>query len=791
MPAKVSNITINGFRGATSRVEIPFDTSKSMTLIFGENGTGKSTIIDAFDFVCNRAYGSLDSYSLGTPSQKRKHIASLKGKQSDLKISLSCGTATWTATLGTDGPIISPESGYPDVRILRRKSILGLIEEQASKRYDSLKAFIAVPGIEKSEKALREAIITLESNYNEAIRALGQANEALERLWGDEGKPGANAIDWASVEAGKDITQLQKIVSEMCDLETAFQGINEDLLSLDKALSELKTAQESHTKAEDKQKEAEGKQSQKNSQLLKLLEDAKTYIALKGSLVECPVCEQGIDAGKLVKRIGERINEMQEIVPLVNATRKAIRDTETKKTVADEKQKVFCERAKTLCTLAKQSTLSEVKAIQIDWADFDVLLSYQEPTDTVEQQGRQLASFMVPLQKPLRLLKDSDQKSIIQHNAIKGHIESLKQKALDATVFETLVKKLKAALDIVSQQRKSYVEEILSGIAAEVETLYTKMHPGEGIGKIRFFLKPNAIGSLEFDGQFHDMSELPPQAYYSESHLDTLGICVFLALSNRFKTEKTVVILDDVLTSIDGPHLDRFISLIHEQAASFNQLIVATHYRPWRDRYRWAKGPTANTQVIELGPWTLQKGLQTRQFLTAVVELQENLKVSHIDRQAIASKAGIVLESLLDFITLKYHCSIPRNVRNEFTLWELASGIDSMLGKELRISKHSTSCGTKTDTVLKPLIDACISEQWIRNVVGCHFSALGSEITDGDVRKFCENVLAMAAELICDSCGMLPTRRPSGSYWQCNCGKLELYPLIYPGSDPKMVDDES
>jgi hypothetical protein len=64
-----------------------------------------------------------------------------------------------------------------------------------------------VPGIEKSEKTLREAVITVESNYHEAIRALGQANEALEKLWGDEGKPGANAIDWASVEAGKDITQ--------------------------------------------------------------------------------------------------------------------------------------------------------------------------------------------------------------------------------------------------------------------------------------------------------------------------------------------------------------------------------------------------------------------------------------------------------------------------------------------------------------------------------------------------------------------------------------------------------
>jgi hypothetical protein len=177
--------------------------------------------------------------------------------------------------------------------------------------------------------------------------------------------------------------------------------------------------------------------------------------------------------------------------------------------------------------------------------------------------------------------------------------------------------------------------------------------------------------------------------------------------------------------------------------------------------------------------------------MTAIAELRKKLKLSNIDRQAIASKAGIVLESLLDFITLKYHCAIPRNVRNEFTIGDLASGIDSKLGKELRTRKPLAAGGAMTDTALKPLIDACTTAQWIRNAVGCHCSALGSDVTDGDVRKFCESVLALAAELICDSCGMLPMRRPSGSYWQCKCGTLELNPLIYPGADPKTVDDEA
>jgi energy-coupling factor transporter ATP-binding protein EcfA2 len=156
MPPKVSSVKMVSFRGATCPSEISFDTSKSVTLIFGENGTGKSTIADAFDFVCNRAYGSLDNYSLGEPA--KKHMASLGCRPSDLKVSLTCGTSTWIASLGKEGAVVSPSLGCPDARILRRKRILDLIEEQPKKRFEALKAFITVPGIEKSENALRDAV---------------------------------------------------------------------------------------------------------------------------------------------------------------------------------------------------------------------------------------------------------------------------------------------------------------------------------------------------------------------------------------------------------------------------------------------------------------------------------------------------------------------------------------------------------------------------------------------------------------------------------------------------------
>ena len=191
MPLRVSRLTMAGFRGATAPTTIEFDTSKPVVLIFGENGTGKSTIADAFDFICNRTCGSLENYSLGEPA--KKHVPSLGRSPADVSVTLESGARKWQATMGKDGPTVSPLAGQPDVRILRRRGILSLIETQPRQRFEALKAFIAVPNIEKCEAALRDAANTTNTSVNELIRATVQATEELDKLWTAEGEPGVAA----------------------------------------------------------------------------------------------------------------------------------------------------------------------------------------------------------------------------------------------------------------------------------------------------------------------------------------------------------------------------------------------------------------------------------------------------------------------------------------------------------------------------------------------------------------------------------------------------------------------
>jgi hypothetical protein len=776
MSLNLSNITISGFRGATSKAEIPFDPSKSVTMIFGENGTGKSTIVDAFDFICNGRLGSLENYSLGGTA--KKHVASLGAKPSDIRVSLTCNEKTWNALL-KEKPVVAPETGCPDARILRRVNILEIINSQPKDRFDSLKKFIAVPGIERSENALREAIKETDASYNEDVRSIEQAAEGLNKFWETEGRVGKTAIDWAEAEAQKDLSRLQTIIDEIDEIASAIQKAEAALIPLDTAIATQKKAEAVYSETEAKQEQIEKKQTQQNSKLVALLKEAQTYVGEKKERT-CPVCENRIDPAGLLTRLTERIDAMKELSSSVDATGVAKRQVDLKKSATNQAQKTFCDQTKVLAGLLNKSNLQEVTRQKIDRANFEELVSHKEPSDIIEQQARNLLSLIVPVKQKLQDRKNADQKSINQHNAIKGSVDTLKKKAENAKHNEELLGKLRKANEIVATQRKSYVEGILANISTEVETQYLKLHSDENIGKVRFYLKPNAIGSLEFDAQFQNKAAVPPQAYFSESHLDTLGICVFMALAKYYKTESTIIILDDVLTSVDNVHLDRLIKLLHEESLHFNHIIITTHYRPWREKYRYHQGPSAHVHFVELLNWTLAKGIRHTKTKLSVEEIQEYLDREPLDRQIVASKAGILLESLLDYLTILYQCRLPRKRDTNYVLGDLLSGIGKNLRKSLKVVHVDPISKTEEQKYLLDIINDLTGMVWLRNQVGCHWNIEGGSVSDQDIDVFVKRTLDLAHLLICEQSGELPYRENPSGHWESKCGYTRLYPLNNP-----------
>jgi ABC-type transport system involved in cytochrome c biogenesis ATPase subunit len=780
---KVKRISLANFRGASKKITINFDTTKSLSLIFGENGTGKSTIIDAFDFVCNKNFGSLDNFSINKSANK--YIATYGKKPSESIVELECETKKWKAVLSGTSIITSPPD-VPDAYILRRPAILKLIEQQPSKRFDELKSFINVPFTEKTENSLRDAIKETQKLFDEYSRSLLQANDTLESLWVQSGKKGISSSEWAGDQIKIDITNKKIIVDAINFIFSSIADVGNRANLLNIAQEDEVVATKNIEIIEARKKKLEENQRGQDLELLSLLQEAQKYLANRSDINKCPVCGSAQDIELLSLNITSRIQSMKEAEVLSSEIKNAHDILKSKQTSKFQREKDFVEGLKRLIEYVNKSLPNEIEMAIHSPSEF--LNGMICTTDFSPSLFNLFSSwhndFQNSYKNQLENIKLDMQKAINLHDTIREQFNIVVSKKEQAKIKEKSLADLKNVLMVIEGERKDYIEKILMDISHEVSRLYAELHPNEEIGKPRFYLKPNVKSSLEFDAAFYDAIEIPPQAYYSESHLDTLGICTFIALAKHYKTESSILILDDVLTSVDAQHMDRFMKMLHNQSSFFNQIVVTTHYRPWKDRYKFARSSISNINVIELKPWSLINGIQISEFKQALTELKESSQLENSDRQIIASKAGIVLESILDFITLKYKCSLPRNGRNEYTLGELVGGIDSKLSKLLKIKKDGK------EIELKPKLEAAIGGQWIRNQVGCHFNLSGADITDSDIQNFSTSVVEISEILLCPKCMSLP-KKNTGSFWSCGCkeNSLELYPLTQPGIDPKIDDD--
>lgn len=790
MANRIEQLTLSGFRGATCPVTIDFDKNKYAALIFGENGTGKSTIVDAIDFVCNGHYGSLTELSSTKP---KSHIVALSSKPKDLKVVLSASDKAWAATLATGGAKCEGPNGKPAAKILRRSQLLKVVNAKPKDRYDALRDFIAVPNIQKCEDELREAVKTAKNDLEEATRAKAQAQTALERFWRDEGSPAKNAETWGRKRAAENVDRLKARLEESKQAADKIDAYIQASDSLEDAEETAVTAKESSTKAEEALRVAERAVSADSGKLIDVLEGAKVYLADKPAATACPVCEQPIKPTELANRITERLAQLDDLVAAKAEAKKRRSNLVSTEAVANSERKKLVSQAAKMAEPLRKATLSEVTGLRLDWALYSRLLDPKVSTDDPTKLGeaKSLRQTAGPLRDSIVSTRDALDTQIKQYNAIKGHVDTIDEKTKAATDFDRLYKRLAAIHKIVETERKAYVTSVLDAVSGTVESMYVRLHPDEDLGGVRLYLKPNVIGSLEFDAKFQTLQAVPPQAYYSESHLDTLGICVFLALAQHLSDDDTIVVLDDVVTSVDEAHMERFIQLLHDEADKFNQLVITTHYRPWRDRYKFARGPAANVQLIELLHWSIPRGVRHSRTKLSVEELRGHANAEPMDRQIVASKAGILLESLFDHLALLYRCKLPRQAEPTYTLGDLADCFGKKLRPALRAQTIDGNGAVTGEAGIGELVSQIGGIGWIRNQVGCHWNPMGMDVGDGEVRQFAERTIELAEILVCASCGELPRRVGAGTHWECGCRLLRLYPITNPDSGRSGVSAET
>jgi energy-coupling factor transporter ATP-binding protein EcfA2 len=784
MKAKLKIIEIAFFRGASQPAKVEFDSDKNVTMIYGENGSGKSSVVDAFDFLCGRNFGSLRDRS----GADTDFLTSILGRPEQVRVKLTAEAGSWEATFKPKSKTITvaPPKGCPDARILRRTNILQLIDAIPSKRFEALKEYVDVAPIEKCEKALGEAIRGKEGKLASFIQAYAQAQTSLFQMWQSENSPAGSAEQWAQSEASKDLARLRSEIEELervLGLISRLQNLTSQRSNVLQAVIE---AGADLTKASDEEKAEEKKLISQTPAILGLLQLARQFIAVNPD-TKCPVCRQTVNAQHLSEELDKRISGMSELAEAARKTNAAKKALEIANAEASAVEKHLIELIEQVAPALASSKLSVVADASVPEEQLMRVQNLSLGRSERLEAALKLAGVLTPLQNTLQQRKEACSKTIAQNTGIATQLKQLQQNKAGQDQTAALLGRMRRGLEVIGTTRKGFIKEVLDDISAEVERLYANLHPNEDLGGIKLSLDPANFGSLYLKGDFHSAKGIPPQSIFSESHLDTLGFCVFLALAKRYKLDDTIIILDDVLTSVDAQHLDRFIALLHDEEHHFGHVIITTHYRPWCDKYRYHRAPGNKVHFLELRAWNLESGIHVQQLKLSLNELRETLTAPQFDRQSVASKAGIFLEAVLLFLARIYECRLPFTGRMSYTLGELLNCFSKKLLTALivdRLKQDTDDTGqlqqTWVSTPLAPILTGI--KQWanVRNVVGCHFNELGADCPDKEVEELGKLAVELGEILICADGGDLPSRDDSGSFHETRSKKVRLHPFAEP-----------
>lgn len=765
---RVNRIELEKFRGATTQTQIDFDDAKPIVVIFGENGSGKSTIGNALDFVCNKSKGSLESLS----STRYSDIVSIGNEVKDLKVRIHQQGSMWEGSQNGNRIDVTPADDIPHVSTLRRSKLLKLVEATPEKRFDTIRSFIDFDKLEASEQKLRDASKRADKNVEDYSRLHTQAQATLDTAWANDGRSGASSTGWALSKIAVDVTASREIVTSCDAALKSIEVFENDRKSVTTTKQELVDAETELAEVEAQITAQQSDAAQSDVKLVEMLESVGAIIADPYNRNKCPACLSDFDLESLRSSIHERIAALENASELGKNHKLKSMAVETRRTLAERSLAKL--RASTsgleglVCPTLRDTAEFKDLAERLDAIDFEAAAFSDADINTL--------SIMAADANPVFTTKrEAVNRDVNLYDTVRRDLDLVDSTLADVQAEDLIAKRLSKALEIVHSTRIKATQDILDAVFDDFLRYWQAIHPGEPLKPTKLSLSETSKGSLSQIGSFCGHDDISPQAYFSESHLDTLGFCYWLAIAKYSTDGDTVLVLDDVFTSVDNEHLGRIIDLLVAESETFNQILLFTHQRRWHDAFRYGAKSQGKVHVIELGMWDLTAGITTYPTRMEVEKLTDLLKAAPLDRQAVCGKAGVLLEQMFDELTKQYRSSMPRGPRNEYTLNEYAT-TTTKLFKKLKIFRPDGSGGTEEidleqyHTDLMPFVS-------VRNQVGAHFNLTSAEFVDGEIVRFGNLTVELISILLCRNCrGLANNMDKASGKWTCECKQTQMLP---------------
>lgn len=721
MSESVRFIKFEHFRGLPAN---EFKLRGKSLVILGTNGKGKSAVVDGIEFVFSGQVARFTGAGTGGISHDDAIKNVKTGGDPKVVLALSPSNGEISRTLSSDTTEVTDRQSVKDFFtqhprvdgfVLRRSKILDFVCDQDADRYQK---FVQLLGITKVDQ-LQRSFVEAERQAKAATDRATTVHQTKLAVFNDPVSgftPRRLAQVFAHISTTVESLELAKL-QKWDDLEARLpllkakrtQANREKVDAITRALVSVETPLASSpdgdvtTANELRAKIAELASSSADAARSRIIDEGRSYLVSHSGDTHCPLCEMQFD--QPLKAILVRLKERNDaLLELSNATSSRQAALGRIKQYADDvalqlekdikHSELFDDATRTGFRNARAAALrlsrlldrALMNTFMGDVSLPGTLLSIPETRSALAVSLKAQKDALVP---PDSTKLESAIALVERGIASWRDIEKAEQAIITA---REILRRTTVARDSFSSARESAIQLVFTHISGTVLDYYKRLHDfGEGDQASEctaLELKPTsraAAGGLRLAIQFLGLTNSKdPRAFLSEGHLDSLGLCLFLAAVRIFNPPGSLLVLDDVLTSIDKEHRQRVGELLYSDFQDF-QIIITTHDEHWHNLLvstAQARGVQGEWRYIKLEGWTVETGP-----VSSVVENSWDFIDAHLTEDKYRNLGGPfrrVTEDFLKRTAAKLELKVKFKADGNYTGGDfVTAGIQNLIRDEL------------------------------------------------------------------------------------------------------------
>ena len=600
---RIKSIKLAWFRGAAGPVYLE-PNCKSM-VVYGDNGSGKSSFVDAVEYVLNG--GSIEhlkteySGSHQVNALPNTHIP--EGSKPALRFVFK-DDSELKVDFNENGS--SKSSGAEDIgmgeweyrqTVLRQNEVSEFIHDTKGKKYSALLPLFGLHKLEVAAENLRKLskIVETEAKLSDKKVKLEQLESQRKEVFGtqslDQIAQGVEDlyVQYCGESLAKNVqpSPSNKLESAIEDRIKGYSVDNQRHVFL-KEVAELKLQGRVDAVRASSVDLAESLDPQ-IAEKLAVLRSAGSFVdSIEGiEVVDCPACGQTIAVYEFRKHVKAESERLQEINSIFSTYKAAIG------TVCN-----------TLDSLKSNLDKPDLKDWRDGLDDADIIGGFkhleqinsnalrescsEEDLSSIENKLFPIiaAAERDSMDAPLDVQKLTTDKKWLEVAQSVTIAESLKSEITRAKGLVALINSLEEG---VRSEIRKQSQIAIDNISEDIESMWATLHPDETIESVRLSLPPGADKAIDVVLKFHGLDQESPRLTLSEGYRNSLGLCIFLAMAKHVVDTERPLFLDDVVVSLDRNHRGMIQSLLEKQFSD-RQVIILTHDREWYTELRHQLG---------------------------------------------------------------------------------------------------------------------------------------------------------------------------------------------------------